>query len=106
MLSNKIVTHKVIVKNSDWNGTTKYPLTQDMYATYRLAKADRKQGSMVWLTDIDWNRLREIDPIEFKEFEEFEEIKVNNELVNKYWICSKLWKHPINWFPDNCECNK
>jgi len=41
MLSTKKVTHYAIVKNLDWRGITKYPLSLSMYTDYRLAKNDR-----------------------------------------------------------------
>jgi len=101
MLSNKVITHKVIVKNADWKWITKYPLTKDMYVTYRLAKQDRKIWDTLWLTDIDWNRIRELDPIKF---EEFEEVKITNN-DNRCWVCSYGGRHPISqaW---ECDCQE
>lgn len=70
MLSVKIVTHKVIVKNQDWKWITKYPLTKEMYTEYSMAKLNRQYWDDIWLKDLDWNNIRRLDPIKFEEWEE------------------------------------
>ena len=102
MLSTNIVTHKVIVKNPDWKWITKYPLTKEMYADYKIAKNDRKVWDTIWLTDIDWKRIRELDPIKF---EEFEEVKTDSSMNEKVWICAFWNRHPMHMAGD-CECSK
>lgn len=102
MLSNKIITHRVIIRNADGKGVTKYPLTKDMYVNYRLAKSDRKIWSTIWITDIDGNKLREIDPIKL---EEFEEVVINPSIAEKRWVCSWWNRHPLSMLWE-CSCNK
>jgi len=101
MLSTQIATHKVIVKNPDLKWITKYPLTKDMYVNYRLAKNDRQIWNTIWLTDLDWVRIRELDPIKF---EEFEEIKPSKEYSKYNVVCSFWVRHPMSQYPNNCNC--
>lgn len=102
MLSNKVVTHRVIVRNADGKWITKYPLTKDMYVNYRLAKSDRKIWSTIWITDIDDNKLREIDPIKL---EEFEEVIIDPSVVDKRWVCSWGNYHPL-FMLGECSCQE
>jgi len=102
MLSTEIVTHRVIVKNQDGKGITKYPLTKEMYAEYSIAKVDRKPWSEIWLKDLDWENLRKLDPIKF---EEFEEVKQDKGIQWAVFICSFWVRHPLSmgWI---CGCSK
>ncbi len=102
MLSTQIATHRVIIKTADWKGVTKYPITQEQYINYRLAKADRQLGDTVKITDIEWNELREVDPIKL---EEFEKIHRDKSLKQARWICWFWVRHPLStvW---KCECGK
>ena len=97
MLLTKPKTHLIIMK--DW---TKFNITEAQYELYREEIWMKKHNEFITINDIDTNEiLFEWRCSEIKEFK----TKWQSKYYDSVWICTKWWRHPVLWFPNNCNCN-
>ena len=100
-LSLNIARYRAVIKNLEWTWYSKYPITKE---EYWLLKAWRDMKvPFIWIHDIEWNRVREINPRDIKEFEPITKVQ------SWYWynaVCSFWWRHPIHNWSFDCDCAK
>ena len=99
MLSKNIRTHILIL--NDWREIN---ITKEQYSTIRLRSEDAKYSDPLTIKDIDNGEI--VYDGKMWAIKEFSERKQDNTLQSKQWICSYWWRHPVSWFPNNCDCRK
>lgn len=97
-----IAKYKAMVRDTQWYWVTAYPITAEEYSRLKVAIEDKLP--FAWIHDIDWNRIREINPK--RDIKEFAEIIYNTEEQdNVYWICEYWVRHKVlNWKCSTCYC--
>lgn len=101
MLSLNLVKYKVAVKNLEWTWYSKYPITDQERSN--LLKARKDKDPFVWIHDIDWNRVREINPRDIKEFEPISKWQSH---AGYNVVCDFWGRHSVHNWEWACECEK
>ena len=104
MLSTKVKTHYILIKEWDRGNIKKIALTKSEYELYEQELEMKKHNWFFKMYDIDTNEL--IFNGRANKIEWFEEIKVDPTLSTKKWVCSFWTKHSLIGFPDNCNCSE
>jgi hypothetical protein len=98
----KVAKYKAVVRNLEGYGVTKYPITEAHYEVLKIAIRDK--SPFIWLEDLDWNNLREINAK--RDIKNFEPISYGSNTYSDSdrYVCGWGVKHLLIGFPRNCNC--
>ena len=104
MLTKNQRTHLILVKQWDRGEIKRIPITKAQYDLYEEELQTKKHNDFFKIHDIDTQEV--VYNWRASKIEGFEEIKTDQTLLNKRYICEFWSKHPVIWFPSNCQCMK
>jgi len=104
MLSTHIKTHYILIKEGEKNQIKKIPITTSQYELYKEELQMKKHNDFFQIDDIETKQI--LYDGRANKIDWFEEIIRDKELSEKKWVCSFWTKHPVVWFPNNCNCSE
>jgi len=99
MLTKNQRTHIIIFK--DWR---KINVTKTQAEFIEQELELKKHNEFITIDDIDTKQV--LFKWRCSEIKEFQERNTDSSLANANAVCDFWWRHPIQWFPDNCTCAK